>query len=276
MPILKSDAFRAWDRASESLEDTEQRIHDGASTAEELNNRARAYVETMVELFPYAMPRQGAVIMEIGSGVGYVMEAAMRKFRPAKLIGLDVAPSMVEKAKKRISRDVRETLPFEFLLYDGVGIPVEDNSVDYVYSVASLQHVPKELVYNLVYEISRILKSDGRCVIHLAFCKPHCHSQQNDRFPAGTNRTKSTATTRTGIIFTRSTRLSFFLADAAQVREIDVVDGQVSIWLSFGNTGRVLRNDDLLRKTHLGRESEAYVVSKLGEFERRAREAERG
>lgn len=275
MPILKSDAFRAWDRASESLEDTEQRIHDGASTAEELNNRARAYVETMADIFPYAMPHQGAVIMEIGSGVGYVMEAAMRKFRPAKLIGLDVAPSMVEKAKKRISRDVRETLPFEFLLYDGVGIPVEDNSVDYVYSVASLQHVPKELVYNLVYEISRILKPDGRCVIHLLSVN---HIATHNRMIDFRQELKNQIHGNDSHWhhFYSFDEIVFFLADAAQVREIDVVDGQVSIWLSFGNTGRVLRNDDLLRKTHLGRESEAYVVSKLGEFERRAREAEQG
>src|SRR5262249_7621801 len=106
-------------------------------------------------------------VMEIGSGLGYVMEAALAQLDPRCLIGLDVAPSMVQKAAKRFERDAVEDPRLSFLLYDGVSVPLRDQSVDYVYSVAAVQHVPKVYVYNLFLEINRILAPSGFCAIHL-------------------------------------------------------------------------------------------------------------
>ena len=39
--------------------------------------------------------------------------------------------------------------------------------MDYIYSVASLQHVPKPYVYNLLTEFKRVLKPGGYSNLHL-------------------------------------------------------------------------------------------------------------
>jgi len=49
-------AFKAWDRASEPLETTELRIHDGAPL-EELPKRAQWYLTTLQQLFPWTTPQ---------------------------------------------------------------------------------------------------------------------------------------------------------------------------------------------------------------------------
>src|SRR5262245_30028692 len=159
-------ASQAWDRSSEPLETTELRIHDGVSP-NGLVERADWYLNTFEHLFPWAAPKKRGVIMEIGSGLGYVLHAACSRYGPKLAIGLDVAPSMIAKAKMRLDRDDVTDSRLQFLLYDGVTVPLADNSVDYVFSVASLQHVPKVYVYNLFVEIKRILSPTGYCAVHL-------------------------------------------------------------------------------------------------------------
>jgi ubiquinone/menaquinone biosynthesis C-methylase UbiE len=78
--------------------------------------------------------------------------------------------SMLEKAKERMHRDGVGSSAIQFLAYDGIHIPASDDTIDYVYSVACLQHVPKAFVYNLFDEILRILKPSGYAALHfLAF-----------------------------------------------------------------------------------------------------------
>jgi SAM-dependent methyltransferase len=159
-----SAAFKTWNRAEESLASIERRIHDGVPTSM-LHERATKYISILSSSFPWAMPTPGAMILEIGSGVGYIMEAACKKLRPAKIIGLDIAPAMIQKAKERLDRD-KASIPAEFLSYNGITIPMDAQSVDYIYSVACLQHIPKPYVYNLFGEMQRILKPRGAATLH--------------------------------------------------------------------------------------------------------------
>jgi ubiquinone/menaquinone biosynthesis C-methylase UbiE len=161
--IDPASAFKTWDRA-ESLGSIERRIHDGVPVSM-LHERADNYLNTLSTAFPWTLPRKGAVILEIGSGVGYIMQAASAKLRPSRIIGLDVAPAMIEKAKERLARD-RVGIPAEFLAYDGITIPLDDQSIDFIYSVACLQHIPKPYVYNLFGEMLRILKPGGAAALH--------------------------------------------------------------------------------------------------------------
>jgi ubiquinone/menaquinone biosynthesis C-methylase UbiE len=117
--------------------------------------------------FPDLKLGSGFRALEIGSGLGYIMEALERYGRNQglqvdRIIGLDIAANLLGKAKARLS-----ARPFEFLQYDGVHIPLEDGSLDFVYSVASLQHIPKPFVYNLFFEIKRLLSPKGFSLLHL-------------------------------------------------------------------------------------------------------------
>jgi ubiquinone/menaquinone biosynthesis C-methylase UbiE len=158
---------KVWNDPNESLEGVIGRIHDGVPV-ELLEARGQSYVDQIFGLFPYARPADGASIMEIGSGVGYIMEAMDKGARArgitlGKIMGLDIAEHMLERAKSRLSGNPI----FSFVRYDGLHVPLPDSSLDLIYSVACLQHVPKPYVYNLFFEIRRLLNSDGHAVVHL-------------------------------------------------------------------------------------------------------------
>jgi ubiquinone/menaquinone biosynthesis C-methylase UbiE len=160
-------AAAIWDDPSESLESVNARIHDGVSL-DQLQARADRYVGEIFSYFPYVrVPSQGRCL-EIGSGTGFIMEAAARALAergvtPQTIIGLDIAQHMLARAQQRLG----SRPPFEFLHYDGINVPLPDQSLDFIYSVASLQHVPKPYVYNLFFEIYRLLRPTGFAVIHL-------------------------------------------------------------------------------------------------------------
>jgi phytanoyl-CoA hydroxylase len=244
-------AFKAWDRASEPLETTELRIHDGAPL-EGLPKRAHWYLNTLRHLFPWSTPPPGAVVLDIGSGLGYVMEAALEQYEPRRLIGLDVASSMIDKAKARLQRDSVTDPRLEFLIYDGVTIPLPDDSVDYVYSVAALQHVPKVYVYNLFLEIKRILSPTGFCAIHLLSCN---NIREHSRFVPFAqeigNQLRGEDTHWHH--FYAFDELLCVLADGVEAKQIEVVDGEVSIWASYAKTGPTFHRPDLPMEAHLAR-----------------------
>lgn len=242
-------AFKAWDRAAEPLEVTELRIHDGVQ-ARGLRERGQWYVKTLHQLFPWASPEPGAVALEIGSGLGYVMQAALEQFAPRRLIGLDVAPSMIEKAKARLLRDGVTDARLEFVLYDGVTIPLADDSLDYVYSVASLQHVPKVYVYNLLLEIKRILSPHGYCCLHLLSCNNIREHSKLVPF-AQEIRSQLLGEDTHWHHFYAFDELLAVLADGIEAKQIEIVDGEVSIWASFAKTGNTFRRQDLPAEGHL-------------------------
>jgi ubiquinone/menaquinone biosynthesis C-methylase UbiE len=173
-------AFETWDDAAESLESVERRIHDGVAL-DQLRQRARGYVETMYSLFPQAQPKAADTVCEIGSGVGYIMEAVRERCHPARIIGLDVAPAMIEHARARLARDGVDATGMEFECYDGVTLPFADRSIEHFYSVACLQHVPKIYVYNLFGEILRVLRNGYAVLQFLSFA--HIPEQNRSTMP---------------------------------------------------------------------------------------------
>jgi ubiquinone/menaquinone biosynthesis C-methylase UbiE len=78
------------------------------------------------------------------------------------VIGLDIAPNMLAKARAHLG----EQAPYAYLLYDGVNVPLEDQSLDLIYSVAALQHVPRPFVFNLFFEVRRLLREGGYALMH--------------------------------------------------------------------------------------------------------------
>jgi 2-polyprenyl-3-methyl-5-hydroxy-6-metoxy-1,4-benzoquinol methylase len=126
-------AAKAWDVSKETIEQINRRIHDGVAI-ENLNERADAYIKTIRTLFPYVeFDIQHA--LEIGSGLGFIMEAMERATSKAKnrkqIVGLDISSSMIDAAKSRLSDSPKRDL-FSFSLYDGVSMPFADESFDLV------------------------------------------------------------------------------------------------------------------------------------------------
>jgi SAM-dependent methyltransferase len=161
-------ASAVWDTRNETLDDVNRRIHDGVPL-EQLASRANGIVDTIASL--YGFPHiKGASILEIGSGVGFLMQAMERRIRDntnrSEIIGLDISHSMIEKARQRLSDDpAYKDGVLQFVSYDGITMPFTNGRFDFVYSVAVLQHIPKPYVYNLFFEIKRVLKNTGVAVL---------------------------------------------------------------------------------------------------------------
>jgi SAM-dependent methyltransferase len=166
---LRTDqlAAQTWNR-TESLEETNRRIHDGVAGDEALMARATAYVRNLLfGNFPQTIPGKGAEILEIGSGVGWIMQAMNGYLSglgvpPYRITGLDIAPEMSAKARERVGSGS----PYDFQIYDGITIPINDHSFNLIYSVACQQHIPRPYVFNLFFEIRRLLKERGFAVVH--------------------------------------------------------------------------------------------------------------
>jgi ubiquinone/menaquinone biosynthesis C-methylase UbiE len=174
--ISLAAATKAWDVSAETPDQINARIHDGVDLSQ-LAERADAYVAQIKKLFPYVQ-WNAETVLEIGPGVGFIMEAVERAAgQKAHITGLDISTSMIEAAKARLG-DRRN---FSFVAYDGVTMPFPDASFDFVYSFAALQHIPKPHVYNLFFEIKRVLKPTGIAILH--FLPFSCLSRQEAHWP---------------------------------------------------------------------------------------------
>ena len=159
---MDSAAYKkTWVQAS-TLESLNERIHDGVPV-EELGQRAAARRDLCFEeLFPYARPAAGARVLELGPGVGWIMEAMLARYPIAEIVGLDVSPVIIENAKQRWS-DPRAS----YVLYGGLRVPLADNSFDNIYSIACLQHIEKHHAFLVLKELVRLLKPGGHGTVHL-------------------------------------------------------------------------------------------------------------
>ena len=90
-------------------------------------------------------------MLELGPGVGWIMESMLAAYPIDEIVGVDVSPVMIENARKRWN-DPRAS----YVLYDGLRVPLADDSFDNVYSVACLQHVEKHHAFLVMKELVRL------------------------------------------------------------------------------------------------------------------------
>lgn len=106
--------------------------------------------------------REGDVVLDLGSGAGFdAFLAAKRVGRSGRVIGVDMTPEMIAKAKE--NADKGKYTNVEFRLGEIEKLPVEDNSIDVIISNCVINLSPdKESVFK---EASRVLKSGGRLMV---------------------------------------------------------------------------------------------------------------
>jgi len=106
--------------------------------------------------------KPGETVLDLGSGAGFdAFLAAARVGPTGHVIGVDMTPEMIEKARANAAAGGDENV--EFRLGDIENMPVEDGSVDLVISNCVLNLVPDKA--KAFSEIVRVLKPGGRLAI---------------------------------------------------------------------------------------------------------------
>jgi len=106
--------------------------------------------------------KQGDIVLDLGSGAGFDAFLASPKVGKAgKVIGVDMTPEMVKKARANAQKGKYNNV--EFRLGEIEKLPVDDNSVDVIISNCVINLSPeKEKVFA---EAFRVLKSGGRLMV---------------------------------------------------------------------------------------------------------------
>jgi malonyl-CoA O-methyltransferase len=104
------------------------------------------------------------LVLDLGSGTGYVGEKCRARFSKTEIIAIDLAPQMLQFAKKHmpqttaLARLLGRSPSQHFICGDAEKLPLANESIDAVISSATLQWCDSELVTK---EVSRILKPNG-------------------------------------------------------------------------------------------------------------------
>lgn len=91
-------------------------------------------------------------ILDIGSGIGLIDRKISSLFR--NLFGVDVEEGVIEKAKAF-------NLEVKYSLYNGEKLPFEDNSMDMVFTVNVMHHVPPVNWEQFIGEMQRVTRKNG-------------------------------------------------------------------------------------------------------------------
>ncbi|MBI5098441.1 MAG: arsenite methyltransferase [Nitrospirae bacterium] len=113
---------------------------------------------------PTALARlkKGETVLDLGAGAGFdCFLAASKVGSKGKVIGVDMTPEMIEKARENAKRNVVKNV--EFRLGEIENLPAADNSVDVVISNCVINlSADKKRVFQEIY---RVLKPGGRISI---------------------------------------------------------------------------------------------------------------
>lgn len=110
--------------------------------------RGRQYTQPLVEALPLDY---GDRILDVGTGPGVMIEAVKSKAPNATVIGVDLSPKMLARARERTKAPVA--------IMDAMNLALRDGSVDIVTFSFSLFHLPSPK--EGLTEAARVVRANG-------------------------------------------------------------------------------------------------------------------
>lgn len=110
----------------------------------------------IVELLQHESHFAPIKILDFGCGDGNSVVYLKKHFPHSSVFGVDVSEKSILLAQ---SKKISST---EFLHFNGSSLPFENNSFDVVFSSMVFHHIEHQLHLDIINEISRVLKPNGR------------------------------------------------------------------------------------------------------------------
>ena len=123
-----------------------------------MNNPMRRWLQKNVEfktfkefLDKHNLSLEGKVVLDAGCGSGYSTKL-IQQFSPAELVGFDLMPSQIEKAKQKYSE-------LDFFVGNVLDTQLDSNKFDAIFVFGILHHIPTWK--DAIRELYRVLKPGG-------------------------------------------------------------------------------------------------------------------
>jgi SAM-dependent methyltransferase len=140
----------------------EDPVHAAVSAPDEAAEAEKS--ERVVELLARELP--DGVVADLGCGYGRIAKYLLPRRRFAGYVGVDGSATMLTLFDRRYqARPEEQRTPLVLLKSPIDRLPIEDASLDAVFSCAVLLHNPKAGTRAAVAEILRVLKPGGKVVI---------------------------------------------------------------------------------------------------------------
>lgn len=123
------------------------------------SSEQRWKVETKYELSALrSYIQDNHVICDFGIGIGRISKEILEEFPDVRIVGVDSSTRMLNLCKKTIQSTLHDRLqltPFKKLK------DIKTGSVDFAFSIYTLQHLPANIFEQALRELRRIIKQGG-------------------------------------------------------------------------------------------------------------------
>lgn len=102
-------------------------------------------------------------VLDLGGGTGVFTLSLIEHSEEVYFIDIDREKPPFNTAKTLLTREGFDESAVNFILGDGMNLPLEDNSLDVVFALDVLEHIPNQKA--AIREIARVLSKGGTCVV---------------------------------------------------------------------------------------------------------------